>query len=90
MDNVAVAVETTAKIIPRTFINFKDVKELLGCESNKAYEVIRNINSYAKKKGLFAFPEGKANKYLFAERFGIPLEVVDAAIKKNMESGGKK
>lgn len=89
MDDLTMAAGTTSRLTPRTFVNSKDVKELLGCESNKAYEVIRNVNGYAKKKGLFTFPEGKANKYLFAERFGIPLEVVDAAIKKNMKSGGK-
>ncbi|MCD8206891.1 MAG: hypothetical protein LUD72_03030 [Bacteroidales bacterium] len=64
----------------KVYVTADDVKALLGVKDSKAYEIIRDINTYATKNGQMAFPNGKANKYMFAERFGIPQEVVNAAI----------
>ncbi len=68
-----------------TYITAVDVMKLLGCKENKAYQTIRNINDIAKEKGQFAYSQGKASKYIFAEKFGIPIEVVNAVIDKNKE-----
>ena len=65
-----------------TYVNVKNVMKLLGCKENKAYETIRAINRQAKEAGMMAYGQGKASKYIFAERFGIPMDVVDAVIEK--------
>jgi hypothetical protein len=57
--------------------------KLLGCKNNKAYAVIRDVNKFAAEKGQFSYGSGKANKYLFAEKFGIPIDVVDTIIEEN-------
>lgn len=66
-----------------TYITAADVMKLLGCKENKAYQTIREINKMAKEDGQFAYGQGKASKYIFAEKFGIPMEVVNAVIEKN-------
>lgn len=67
-----------------TYVTVKDVMWLLGCKENKAYIAIREINKIAKAEGQFKYGQGKASKYIFSEKFGIPIEVVDAVIGKNM------
>lgn len=64
-----------------TYITVADVMKLIGCKENKAYQIIRAVNQLAKKEGLFEYGQGKANKYLFADKFGIPIEVVDSIIE---------
>ncbi len=66
-----------------TYITAVDVMTLLGCKENKAYETIRAINNLAKKNGQFAYGQGKASKYLFSEKYGIPMDVVNAVIERN-------
>lgn len=68
-----------------TYVTAADVMKLLGCKENKAYKTIREVNAVAKKNGQFAYGQGKASKYIFAEKFRIPIEVVDAVIEKNNE-----
>lgn len=68
-----------------TYITVADVMKLLGCKENKAYQTIREVNQVAKADGQFAYGQGKASKYIFAEKFGIPMDVVDAVIEKNRE-----
>lgn len=66
-----------------TYVTVADVKSLLGCKENKAYESIRAVNKFAAEKGQFAYGAGKASKYIFAEKFGIPIDVVNAVIEDN-------
>ncbi len=66
-----------------TYVTAADVMELLGCKENKAYQTIREINRAATDSGQFAYGRGKANKYIFAEKFGIPLDVVNAVIDRD-------
>lgn len=66
-----------------TYVTAADVMKLLGCKENKAYKTIREVNMVAKKDGQFAYGQGKASKYIFAEKFGIPMDVVNAVIDKN-------
>lgn len=63
-------------IVPpkRLFVTANDVMKLLGCKNSYAAKVLREINTEAQETGMHAFPAGKANKYLFAEKFGIPLD----------------
>lgn len=61
----------------RIFVTQEDVSILLGCGKSKAYDIVRNVNNSAKKSGNQPFPAGKANKYLFAEIYRIPIEEVD-------------
>lgn len=68
-----------------TYVTAADVMKLLGCKQNKAYQTIREVNNVAKEGGQFAYGQGKANKYIFAEKFGIPIDVVNAIIDKNKE-----
>lgn len=53
---------------------------LLGCGKSKAYDIVREVNRQAKKKGNHPFPAGKANKYLFSDIFNIPMDEVDKVI----------
>ena len=66
-----------------TYITVMDAMKLLGCKENKAYQTIRAVNLEAKKKGMFAYGQGKASKYIFSEMYGIPMEVVNAVIDQN-------
>ena len=68
-----------------TYITVADVMKLLGCKENKAYQTIREVNDAAKADGQFAYGQGKASKYIFAKKFGIPMDVVNAVIEKNKE-----
>ena len=56
----------------RIFFTQEDVAVLLGCGKSKAYDIVREVNEQAKKKGNHLFPAGKANKYLFSDIFDIP------------------
>lgn len=71
------------KAVTVTYVTVVDVMRLLGCKENKAYQSIREVNKFAEDKGLFAYVQGKASKYIFAEKYGIPMEVVDAIIEDN-------
>lgn len=64
----------------RIFVTQEDVAALLGCGKNKAYDIVREVNRQAKKKGKHPFPSGKANKYLFSDIFSIPMDEVDKVI----------
>jgi len=66
-----------------TYVTAADVMKLLGCKENKAYQTIRAVNKAATENGQFAYGQGKANKYIFAEKFGIPMDIVNAVIEKN-------
>lgn len=66
----------------RIFVTKEDVSILMGCKDSKAYEIVREINKLAKKNGSQPFPSGKANKYLFSEAYGIPIEEVDRVINE--------
>ncbi len=66
-----------------TYVTVKDVMWLLGCKENKAYIAIRKINQIAKEEGQFTYGQGKASKYIFSDKFRIPMEVVDSVIAKN-------
>lgn len=66
----------------RIFVTQEDVSVLLGCGKSKAYDIVREVNKLAKKKGNQPFPAGKANKYLFSDIFNIPIEEVDKVINK--------
>ena len=57
----------------RIFVTQEDVAVLLGCGKSKAYNIVREVNKSAKKKG-------RANKYLFSDIYGIPIEEVDKVI----------
>lgn len=64
----------------RIFVTQEDVATLLGCGKSKAYDIVREVNRQAKKKGNHPFPAGKANKYLFSDIFDIPMDEVDKVI----------
>lgn len=66
-----------------TYVTVADVMKLLGCKDNKAYQTIRAINKLAVEAGKMAYEQGKASKYIFAEQFVIPMDVVDAVIEEN-------
>jgi len=66
-----------------TYITIKDAMKLLGCKENKAYQTIREINKTAEESGMMKYEQGKASKYLFAKKFGIPMEVIEAVIEIN-------
>ena len=68
-----------------TYVTYVDVMGLLGCAKRKAYETIKEVNRSARENGQFAYGQGKASKYIFSEKFGIPMDVVDAVIEKNRE-----
>ena len=70
----------------RIFVTQEDVALLLGCGKSKAYDIVREVNRQAKKKGNHPFPAGKANKYLFSDIFDIPMEEVDRAINEGKEA----
>lgn len=69
----------------RIFVTQEDVAMLLGCGKSKAYDIIREVNELAKKKGNHPFPAGKANKYLFSVSFDVPIEEVDRVINEEKE-----
>ena len=75
-----------------TYVTVDDVMDLLGCKISNAYKTIRAVNEFARKNDKFAYDAGKASKYVFSDRFGIPMDVIDAVIEKNKERGriGKK
>lgn len=66
----------------RIFVTPEDVATLLGCGKSKSYDIVRDVNETAKKKGNLPFPAGKANKYLFSTIFDIPIEEIDKVINE--------
>ena len=84
MDALATAPGVLRKSM-RVFVTPEDVVLLMGCGKSKAYSMIREVNESAKKKGNHPFPMGKANKYLFSEIFGIPMDEINAVINREQE-----
>lgn len=74
-----------AKKASRLFITSEDVMRLFGCKQSKAYGIIREVNNYAKQKGNRPLPSGKANKYLFADIYDLPIEEVNRVINEEQE-----
>ena len=66
----------------RIYVDSNDVMAILGCKKSYAYEVIKDVNAFAKSKKLLPFPDGKANKYLLAEMYGIPSDAIDEIIER--------
>lgn len=66
----------------RIYITASDVSVLIGCKHTKAYKIIKAVNDTAVAKGYQPFGQGKANKYIFSEMYGIPIKDVDAAIER--------
>lgn len=83
--NTAVGTSGILGAAMTTYITAQDVMNLLGCKKNKAYQTIREVNAAARENGQFAYGQGKASKYIFAEKFGIPMEVVNSVIEKNKQ-----
>lgn len=69
----------------RLFVTPEDVAVLLGCGKSKAYNILREVNKQAEKKGHIPFPAGRANKYFFSDAFGVPIEEVDRIINEEQE-----
>ncbi len=69
----------------RLFVTQKDVATILGCGKSKAYDIVRDVNKAAVKRGKHPFTAGRANKYLFADIFEIPIEEVDRVINEEQE-----
>lgn len=88
--NVATTVPGVLGAAITTYVTAADVMKLLGCKESKAYKIIRAVNVTAEKNGQFAYGQGKASKYIFAEKFGIPMDVVNAIIERNNESTDRK
>lgn len=61
----------------RLFVTSRDVMKLLGCKKSYAAKVIQDINVEAQQRGEHAFPAGKANKYMFAKAFAIPMDDIE-------------
>lgn len=74
---------------PRAYITTEEVMLLLGCKEDWAYRAIRDLNKQCEKKGNHAFPPGKANKFLFAKEFDIPILFVDRVINYTTKSSPK-
>lgn len=68
--------------VSKPYVKCHDVMCILGCAQNKAYETIKMVNEYAVKKKLMPFPQGSANKYLFADLFGIPVADIDKILEE--------
>lgn len=68
------------KQAPKLYVTCQDVEVMLGCARSKAYSIVQETNAYAKSKGMRPFTAGKANKYIFADLYGIPIEDVDKVI----------
>ncbi|MCI9095190.1 MAG: hypothetical protein HFI97_01540 [Lachnospiraceae bacterium] len=66
----------------RLFITSEDVMLLFGCKQSKAYDIVREVNNYAKAKGYRPLPSGKANKYIFADIYNLPIEEVNRVINE--------
>ncbi|MBO5597608.1 MAG: hypothetical protein J5943_03260 [Oribacterium sp.] len=72
----------------RIFVRIEDVMMILGCKKTKASECIRKTNAKAESEGKLAFTQGKANKYIFAELFDIPVEEINKVLDYNSERRG--
>ena len=69
----------------RLFITGDDVMQIFGCGKSKAYNIIRDVNKCAVERGNRPLPAGKANKYLFAAIYDLPIEEVDKVINDEQE-----
>lgn len=78
--NVLSSASGVIKKPARLFITSDDVMQLFGCGKSKAYGIVRDVNKCAKDKGHRPLPSGKANKYLFADIYDLPIEEVDRVI----------
>lgn len=70
------------KKVSRVFISPKDIMLLFECSKSTAYNIVHEVNAYAKKNGGLVPPAGKANKYTFARLYSIPLEDIDRVINE--------
>lgn len=69
----------------RIFVTPDDVIALFGCGRSKAYSIVKEVNRYAEQKRGYPMQSGKANKYLFAEMYFVPMEEIDRAIRERRE-----
>ena len=67
----------------RIYVSVSDVMVLMGCKKSKASEQIREANHRAEESGKLPFSQGKANKYIFAEMFGVPIDEVNRVLDFN-------
>lgn len=70
----------------RIFVTPDDVITLFGCGRSKAYDIVREVNQYAKRKCGYPMQSGKANKYLFSEMYFVPLEEIDRTIRERRKA----
>ncbi len=83
MDNQKTEVNLDIREAPlRIYLKIQDVMKILGCGHTKANQYIREVNATAKSRGLLAFTRGKANKYLFADLYGVPIEDINKIISQ--------
>jgi DNA polymerase/3'-5' exonuclease PolX len=66
----------------RIYVTQEDVAILFGCGKSKAYQIVREVNECAKKRGNCPLPTGKANKYLFSDIYDIPIDEVNSVISR--------
>lgn len=71
----------------RIFVKCSDVMKIMGCSKSQAYNVIKKVNERASEMNTTAFPRGTANKYLFADMYGIPSFAIDQILEENNEYG---
>jgi len=55
-------------MVTSTFIGVKEIQELLGVSSSKAYGVIHDLNGELSGKGFMIVP-GRVSRQYFNERF---------------------
>ena len=73
----------------RIYVSVPDVMMIMGCKKSKASVQIREANNKAEQKGMLPFSQGKANKYIFAEMFGVPIDEVNRVLDFNDSKGVK-
>lgn len=73
------------KIAARLFVTNEDVMKLFGCGRSKAYRIVQEVNAHAKEMGKRPLPAGKANKYLFSDLYGIPVDEIEKIISDKEE-----
>jgi hypothetical protein len=73
----------------RIYVTQEDVAVLFGCGKSKAYQIVREVNQCAKESGCRSLPSGRANKYLFSDIYGIPIEEVNSVISGQQEEGNQ-
>jgi hypothetical protein len=75
------SMETRTLVPPRPFLTVKEVMLLMGCKEDKAYKIMRKINTESEKDGYMRFAAGTVNKHIFAKKFQIPEEDIEQAIE---------